>query len=198
VYIGMGIGTAIALFVVLCVIGRRAHKRYIRYIEWAFRQAGNFTPDEVYVSAFRGNSIAVDRERRVFCIAKATKIGVPPEIVTLPASRILQCELLEDEETVQHSRRMATAGGAVLGGMLGGPFGMLAGAHVGGAGAIRSKTEVSSIEVKVLVSGQPEPSYSVAFYKGGPVARGGGYYKLYRPSADRWFDLLRVAALEHH
>jgi len=195
----LGVCTVIVWCVVWEARGRRDHQRYVAYIKSVFRQVADFAPDEFYVSAHWGNSIAVDRARRVFCFARPTTIGTQPEIVRLLACRILQCELLEDGATLQQSRRLATAGGAIAGGILGGTFGMIARARVGGgAGYVRSKTEASSIEVKVLVSGCPEPSYSLVFFKGPPLERGAGLYAFYRPAADRWYDLLRVAALENH
>lgn len=129
--------------------------------------------------------LVLDEARQKICIAAP---GNPPKVLILPASDVLEAVVVEDG-AVTSTNRGSQAAGAIVGGLLLGPVGLLAGALTGKR---ETKRRVERVELRLLVRHVSYPLHLFSFMPL-PSMTTEDMYKRARADADLW--RARVIAL---
>ena len=107
-------------------------------------------------------------------------------------SKILQCELDIDGETVSKQSTSSTVGRAVLGGILTGGVGAIIG---GTTGKRTSKETIKSMDLKIIVNDTTTPIFKINFFTG-KAKKGTLVYKTKYAEIEKWHAI--VSGLIRH
>ena len=86
-------------------------------------------------------------------------------------------------ETLHQTKRGSQVVGGVVGGLLLGPAGLLAGALTGKKKVVE---KVSKISLKALINSIDAPYYELVFYDGDPIKTDSTLHNIYSALADEW------------
>jgi hypothetical protein len=179
-------GTFIVLLVVLVVvvaIAQAIARSKARNEMQGSMAASGFTASQQFMSADAKTGIGIDHAGRTVCLTVA---GASPRIVRF--RDLLEVEILEDDQSVTKTQRTSQAARALVGGLLLGPVGLLAGALTG-----KKVTEqkVRRIDVKLLVNNPAKPVHLINFLDQQPaIEKTNWQYKNGRQQADHWYGAL--------
>ena len=102
---------------------------------------------------------------------------------------ILSSEILENGSSILKTNRSSQIGGAVLGSILAGPFGMLIG---GLSGSKRTDSIITKIDLRIIINDLSNPSYFIPFLTS-KAKKGSWIYNSAIESARKWHNLFEVA-----
>ncbi len=175
------------LIVVLIVIAAKSSKSFHKTEKekaekWklAFSAIPDFNHDAQYVSK-TGDAISFDNTKKKICFFdNSLKAHI------YDYSKLLQCEIDIDGDTIMKQSTTGTVGRAVLGGILTGGVGAI----IGGASASRTQKEkIHNIDLKVIVDDPMNPIYKINFFKG-EMTKGSFVYKAVYPEIEKWHAIL--------
>jgi hypothetical protein len=129
--------------------------------------------------------ILIDENARKVCL---TAVGPPPWVKVFEYRDILAVEILEDGQSLTKTIRTSQAAGAILGGLLLGPVGALAGALTAGK---KTVNKVRSVDLKIVVNDSSRPVHVVKFLQG-ECDRTSFVYGSAIAEAREWHGLLMV------
>lgn len=101
-------------------------------------------------------------------------------------SKILQCEVVIDGETILKQSTTGTIGRSVLGGILSGGVGAIIG---GTTGAKTQKENISSIDLKVIIIDTVNPIFRINFLNL-KTKKGSMIYKMTYPNVEKWHGII--------
>jgi len=169
------------LFIVLAVVLARMRAK-LRAVVAALP---GFKPSREKAGQDGATGILVDERSRKVCL---TLTGPPPVARLVEYKDLLGAEILEDGESTIKTVRSSQVAGAVVGGLLLGPVGLLAGALTAGK---KSTNKVHSVDLKILVNDAARPVHMVKFLKG-DWDRTSFMYKHAIAEAREWHGLMMV------
>jgi hypothetical protein len=147
----------------------------------SMNRVAGFQPSQHFMSCDARTGIGIDQASRQACLMIA---GAIPRIV--PFHDLLQIEVLEDGHTITKTERGSQAGRALVGGLLLGPVGLLAGALTA---KTRSVGKVRRVDLRILINDPTSPSHSVNFLAHEVTITSLEYNKA-RKQADHWHAAL--------
>ena len=149
---------AILIGVIAGIVKSVNNKKHKDESKIALDNLKDFKADNHYLSASSGISIGFDNQRKKICFLD--KLHKP---TIFEYNKILQCEVIEDGETILKSSTSGTIGRTLLGGILGGGVGAIIG---GTTGSKTQKENISSIDLKIVLNDTTNPIYKINFLKG--------------------------------
>ncbi len=169
------------LIIIIAIIGFVNSINNIKKPRIVFDSLQDFKADNYFLSTSFGLSIGFDNQRKKICILD--KMNKP---VIFDYSKVLQCELIIDGESVLISSTSGTIGRALLGGILGGGIGAIIG---GTTGSKTKKENISSIDLKIIVNDISNPVYRINFLNI-KTKKGSIIYKLAYSNAEKWHGIM--------
>jgi hypothetical protein len=144
-----------------------------------------FKPSREMVGGDGATGIAVDEQSRKVCLSVS---GPPPTTRIVGYKDLLEAEILENGKTVTKTARTSQVGRAVLGGLLLGPVGLLAGALTA---KTKSTDKVQRVDLKIVVNDTTRPVHIVNFLQGNWDRTSPAYHGAIA-TAREWHGLLLV------
>jgi len=167
--------------VIVAIIQVANNSKHKKESQVTFNNLKDFNADNYYLSTSSGISIGFDNQRKKICILD--KLHKP---IIFDYSKILQCEILVDGESVLKSSTSGTIGRTLLGGILGGGIGAIVG---GSTGSKTQKENINSIDLKIIVNDTMNPVYRINFLNL-KTKKGSLIYKPAYSSAELWHGII--------
>jgi hypothetical protein len=167
-----------ALSVAMKIAKRELELKSKQKNEWklAFDSIPDFTSNDSYVS-LSGDAISFDNTRKKLCFFnKDQKANI------YDYSKILQCELVIDGETISKKSTGSAVGRAVLGGILTGGIGAIIG---GVTGKSSQKQTIKNMDLKIIINDTTNPIFKINFYTGHTI-KGSAAYKAKYAEIEKW------------
>jgi hypothetical protein len=166
-----------------------ARSHLVDRAESAFATLENFEPAKKWINPLNGAGIAVDAGRsKLALIEKRGKCSV------LDFQNIVAVEVCKNGTSIIKTNRGSQVAGAVIGGALFGPVGLLVGALTG----VRRKSEkINRLSLKIYVADVLNPAREIVFYEGTPIKAEGFVHNSAGSALEEWHDRLRVIVASH-
>ena len=126
--------------------------RNAKSLEEQYRNLSEFSPADVYVSAFNLAGIAIDPARQEIALGDASGIRL------LAPESIVSCEIVQDDVQIAYANRGSQAVGVVAGGLLLGGVGAVIG---GLSGSTRSANNVHKVVLRLLIDDFDKPKHDI-------------------------------------
>ena len=137
----------------------------------------NFNVSHKYVDGTSGTGTAVDLEnKKIIFIHNKSK-------TVINFNDLISVETIVNDEATQQTKRGSQVAGGVVGGLLLGPVGLLAGALTGKKKVVE---KVSKISLKALVQSIDKPYLEIVFYEGSPIKLDSALHNIHSKLADEW------------
>lgn len=128
------------------------NRRTATDIEKRIRHLDDFEPADVYVSTFNLAGVAIDLGRRELLLADEDALR------RFTVSRIISCEILEDDIQLAYANRGSQLAGIAVGGILLGGVGAVIG---GLSGSKRSINNVNTVVLRFMTEDFDKPKHDV-------------------------------------
>jgi hypothetical protein len=125
-------------------------------VEREIRSTPDFSADDVYVSPYDRNGLAIDNTRRLVMLIDATRRR------TVGFEKLVSAEVMEDNVMLMTTKK--GLGRVVVGGLLAGAVGAIVGGLTGRQRS-KSSTGVRSVTLAVIVDDFNAPRHSVTFLR---------------------------------
>lgn len=137
----------------------------------------NFNVSHKYLDGTSGTGTAIDSEnKKIIFICDKSK-------TVISFNDLISIETVVNGETLQQTKRGSQVASGVVGGLLLGPVGLLAGALTGKKKVVE---KVSKISLKALVQSIDKPYFEIVFYEGSPIKLDSMMHNIHSKLADEW------------
>jgi hypothetical protein len=157
------------------------NKKHSKESKEVFDNLTDFKADNTYLSSSFGVSLGFDNERKKICFLDNMN---RPYIYNY--SKILQCELMVDEESILKQSTSSTIGRSIVGGVLGGGVGAIIG---GTTGSRTAKSKIKTIDLKIIVNDPANPVFKVNFLNM-ETNKGSFLYNMTYSVAEQWHGII--------
>ena len=167
------VGILVALFVIILFFLKSMDKN----LEKLISSEEAFQASHKYVDGSSGTGTAIDSENKKIIFIKNKSKTV------IDFKDLISIETVVNGETLHQTKRGSQVVGGVVGGLLLGPAGLLAGALTGKKKVVE---KVSKISLKALINSIDTPHYEIVFYDGDPIKTGSTFHNIHSALADEW------------
>jgi len=167
------VGFFVALFVIVLFFLKLTDKN----LEKLISSEENFQASHKYVNGISGTGTAIDSENKKIIFIKNKSKTV------IDFKDLISIETIINGETLHQTKRGSQVVGGVVGGLLLGPAGLLAGALTGKKKVVE---KVSKISIKALINSIDTPYYELVFYDDAPIKTDSTLHNIYSELADEW------------
>ena len=141
-----------------------------------------FTPTHYFISTNASSAVGVDTTSKKVCF-----VNNIDAVTTVTFDDIIECEVLEDNRTIQKKSKTRALGGFMVGELLGG----VAGGIVGGlSGQVKNIEKVKSVQLRVIINSIKYPTHSLFFYSGIELKKDHFLYKDAKHAAEHWYGVI--------
>jgi hypothetical protein len=181
------------LFVVVCIpliiyLGKKQKIKAGKVFKETFGNLKDFQLDNYYTPASyfmsKESLIGFDNKNKKICFFRINDSTRTPYIYNF--DKILQCEIIVDNETIVKQSTSSTVGRAVLGGILTGGVGAIVG---GMTGKTNTKEIVKNIDLKIIMDDPVNPIFKVNFLNV-ETDKKSELYKMAYENAEKWHAIL--------
>lgn len=146
------------LIIVGVVLKRAADKGRQKALGARLHNLPDFTPTQAVLGAGGRSAIAIDEERRTIGMISEQESAFSERVISY--RDLISVELFEDGNTITKTSRSSQIGGAIVGGLLLGGIGALAG---GLSGKTKSTNTVTRIDLRLILNDTAMPLHDVVF-----------------------------------
>jgi len=173
----------IAIAIILGIAKAISNNKHTKASKIAFDNLPDFKADNYYLSLSSGISIGFDGQRKKICF-----LDMMHKPLIYDYTKILQCEVVIDGQTVLRQSTSSTIGRAVLGGILTGGVGAL----IGGVTGKRTQDEkINNLDLKVVVNDTANPVFKINFLNI-KTQKGSAFYKMCYQKIETWHGIISV------
>ena len=173
--------------IVLAIILAARSRKLVANREREIRSTADFSADDVYVSPYSRNGLAIDNARGLVMLVDTTRQR------KVSFEKLVSAEVMEDNVTLMTTKR--GLGGVVVGGLLFGEVGAIVGGLTGRQ-ASKSSTGVRSVTLVVVVDDFNAPRHSVTFMRWADekgLSKNSALYRQAIEKAQLWQSRLTIA-----
>lgn len=189
--------STLLVFIILIILGiplaiysvKSEKKRKNKTFAETFGSLKDFELDDYYVPQVymfnQSFSIGFDNKNKKICFF-GVGVNQTKESHVYNYNKILQCEIVVDNETTLKQSTSGTVGRAILGGVLTGGVGAIIG---GVTGAKKQKETIQNIDLKIIIDDSMNPIFKVNFFSGNTPKNSIEYKNVYS-KAEKWHAVL--------
>jgi hypothetical protein len=172
--------------IVSAVIKNAAYKERREALDARLQNLPDFTPTQKVVGAGSKSAVAIDEQRKTIGLITENESGFLERVISY--RDLISVELFEDGNTITKTSRSSQIGGAIVGGLLLGGLGALAG---GLSGKKNATNTITRIDLRLILNDTATPLHDVVFLAT-ECKKDGALYKLNMQQARHWHGVFEV------
>ncbi len=186
-----GLFFSITLFLIAIVVFfmkylKREEEKFDARVNNLLSKITEFNATQKYLNLASESGIAVDEASNKLCFFEKKNESLQPYIYSY--NQLVECELVEDGDTVTKTSRASQLGGALVGGLIAGGVGTIVG---GLSGKRKSLQKVRRVDLKIIVNDTRKPVHILNFFDY-ETEKGSIQYQNVMAKANHWYGLISV------